>query len=298
LENFPRFIACNIFNFVGAEYAELPKKEEQLGWRFFSVGAEGGGKILRQTMERKIFLHNFSDVGARDASKVEKSERRGKRGAKKNENRGKRKRKKRAMDGMAVGWVGWPTAALDGPYQDGIPRAIRKHYLLVFHFFPLDALHFFFQKKKTDEFFCDSDCASGEFFCRSLLFSVFRETLGAARGVRDEKKGGKKHTAQQRRWMATTIRSFSAFALLFLIKNIVLRRKMSFFSNVFIIAAKKLLSTKMGSNFFSSIPSFCLAFANASPRSEAAKKHISAIKKCFLLAAGVFLRPSSPSLRK
>lgn len=91
--------------------------------------------------------------------------------------------------------------------------------------------YFFLKKKKTDKFFCDWIAQAENFLPLIVIFSVFLEK-------HSEKSG-----------MATTIRSF--FPLRFFDKKILCwGGKWAFFSNVFIIEAKKLLSMKMRSDFF------------------------------------------------
>lgn len=164
-------------------------------------------------------------------------------------------------------WMAWQWAGSGGPQQlstahtrTASPAPSESIICWFFTSFLSTLYIFFFKKRKPTNSSAIRIAQAENFLPLIVVFSLSRNTGSRARSE-GWKKGGKKHTAQQRRWMATTIRSFSAFALLFLIKNIVLRRKMSFFSNVFIIAAKKLLSTKMGSNFFLLhsllLPRFC-----------------------------------------
>lgn len=125
----------------------------------------------------------------------------------------------------------------------------------------------FFFRKKTDKFFCDWIAQAENFLPLNCYFlSLSQKTTSLL-----EKKSGSK---------ATTIHSFFySFSTLLLIKNIVLRRKMSFFFECIHLQRKKItVSIKMGSNFF------CHPTLHT-------KKHISD-KNFLLLFPPLFLSPS------
>jgi hypothetical protein len=127
----------------------------------------------------------------------------------------------------------------------------------------LSSMCFFSKKKENRQILLRLNCASGEFFAAQLLFSESFSENNVVVVVAGKKR-------QQQFIVFSSLSLYIAFDK----KNIVLRRKMSFFPNVFIYSAKKLLSIKMGSNFF----------CHPTLRT---KKHIS--DKIFLLLFSTFL---------
>lgn len=120
----------------------------------------------------------------------------------------------------------------------------------------------FFRKKNNRQILLRLNCASGEFFAAQLLFSEsFSENNVAA---------GKKAAA------ATTIHSFFLHTAFDKKKYCAEKENEFFFRMYSLYSAKKLLSIKMGSNFFA-------------PPNSPHKKHISDKNFLLLFSSSFFI---------